>query len=352
MVDYTSTYGDQFGSSQYGGPTVYGITPSPLPGFSTFPNFGVTTGGDVFTIFGTGIVNKGGNDLFSGSIIGGKWIVQTTGSGSVSQSNRLIARTGNTTGSKAGVMLYKSVIDTDISIKFKLKNRVKDFIPDSGVILAAYELFYDSSNYARIFLEYSPISTETLKTEEFKIIVEIKKVGIASVYLEQNISNSIFSELVGNSIPAIHKFSITRVGSRLIFRIDNSIIFDDKKGLNFLNSEEVYIKFYVDNLSSIYNVVTDFYDHRVNTLILFGEEPSLSTDMVSLNLIKGLTPSSPISCLVPMTRVTFPFFDRVFIQDFTYNFSNEFKLINQKNSYLSIVNNAIRNPFNTSRGLF
>lgn len=308
------------------------------------PTEGVTTGGAVFYISGAGVTDFNGNDIFSGAVIDPKWSSIVSGSGSVSQLNGLTSRSGATPGSVSGLQLIQQVIDTDASVYFILRNNITSWVPDNTIILACYSIVYDANNLGRIFLQYNPI------LKELKIITEIKKNGSSVVYDVQKAPDNIFSEIKKISEPSLHKFRILRIGSRLIFLLDGKILLDDYKGNQFLDTQLCNLEFYVDNLTSTYDVVTDFYNHRVETLILFDSSPVLKNEVVTTTVLRGLTPPRDKSGVVSVSIVPFSDVSPTSVQSFTYSYPNELRVLNQIGTYLSLVDTDLRNPLYVTKG--
>jgi hypothetical protein len=292
-----------------------------------WPSSGFVTGGDKFTVTGDNpLTSDILNDDFSSTSISSIWNTSLSGSGSVFERGGFLnAVTGSTTGSQAGLSLVRTVGEVDCQVDFVFRNSLFVNIPNSDITLSGYRLAYSSNTYSGICIKYL--------FSEKRLVVrgEVYKSGVlvssSQAYLDSGFKSG--------------SFRITRIGNRSILWLGNTIVLDDKKLLGTF-SDLSNIVLYCNNLSSTYPVVCSFKNHKVNTLVLFGEEHCYKNSQTTYQIF-GVSPAGDfgpvtVSCVLPGSL------SRIFAGQWSYRNEKEVVVSSEAGTSLFLVNPGIGHP--------
>jgi hypothetical protein len=299
---------------------------------------GPSTGGTKFTLMGSNLTNTVYDDVFTGTSLDlVKWSDLSSGSGSVSTgSDHLELSTGTTTGSVAGIRS----VQTFESCQFETKVTVPKLTiyPDAEVVLIAYRIYIDSSNYAEMKL------------------VQPAESGTPELIVNAVISGTSVDNFSTSWTTGVSTLKILRWKNYAYFYANGTLLF---KTSRFLDSSAV-LDLYVDNQTSTYNTVGGSEYIKLKTYMAFDDQIVDDITVISAFRLRGTTPPSINSKevlgaykgYVDVSVVT----DTVYTRSnfFEYYFDNVL-IVNKNDQFdvqLSVIGDSIvRTPVDSVKGL-
>ena len=323
-------------SSYVAGGDVYGYS-SLISSIS--PDSGPSTGSQSFVITGEGLSYEGYDDDWSNSSLDvTKWSDISSGTGSITvASPNLMLSTGSTASSVSGV----ESIATFSNIQFESKVSIPAVsnYPASSVELYSFDLYIDSSNYARISV-IQGISAGTTELE-CSVVVSGKTVDTWTVDWTTGVS----------------VFRILRFGTSVYFYANGVLVFRSSRFVNTAAN----IRYYSDNNSATYDVYGTIVVHSLlKTFVAFDNQIVFDPVVVSAYRLRGQTPpsldakdqSSAYSGFVDISVVS----SNTTTQSnfYEYYFEDNLVVLNsaQFNVKMNIIDDTtVRTPANEEKGL-
>jgi len=273
------------------------------------------------------------DDDFTGAVIDvALWWTGVTGSGTVTQDDRLLLRSGTTPNSSARLTSVGTFGATGaFEAAFTIETDVIDQPPADTTRLFDFELQVDASNYFRVSREFDA-SLPAGSRHIFRFLCVVGGTTVEDVITP--------STMLSGTI------RITRVRNRVIVEANGTRIYDAAP----FTVTAASVVFRVANPSAThpYDFTTSVDDFSCPTVVLFGDEPALIRE-VSASLVRVESPAVATPRTVSITVWTAAGLALTVPDAFTYELSFEFLILQEAGTTIGLVGDRTLRNLRTGR---